>query len=324
MKKIFFNHLVLFLTKSSILVGGQAVIEGVMMRVPGFISTAVRNPEGDIITNRHKFVSLTAKYPYLNIPIIRGAVSLFESMKMGFGTLQWSADIAFPEESNKQNRFLEIIMTIFSICFAISLFIFLPLGLTTFIFNSDQDPIYFNIIAGIIRISIFLVYLFLISYTKDAKRLFQYHGAEHKVVYAFENGDELDVKNAQSYPTQHPRCGTSFMFIVMLVAIVSFMIIDQIFIALFGSITLMNRLLIHIILIPMVSGIGYEILKFSSKYNDNIVLHYFIKPGLWLQNITTQPPDESQLEVSIQALTSAFGDTIHKHQGKKHIADAIG
>ena len=324
MKKLFIHQLALFLTKSSILVGGQAVIEGVMMRVPGFIATAVRNPDGEIITNRKEFNSLIVKYKWLNTPIVRGAISLFESMKMGLGTLQWSADIAFPEENNQHNKFLEIIMTIISIGFAISLFIFLPLGLTTLIFNSEQDPIYFNTIAGLFRISIFLIYLLLISYTKDAKRLFQYHGAEHKVVYTFENGDELDANNASKYPTQHPRCGTSFMFIVMLVAILSFMVIDQIFITFFGIITLLNRILMHLMLIPLVSGIGYEILKFSSQYHDNILLKHLIKPGLWLQNITTKPPDQSQLEVSIEALKRAFGDSIHQHQGKKHVADAIG
>ena len=321
--KYFYYYIHLVLSQTTILVGGQAVIEGVMMRVPGFISTAVRSPNGEIITKRKTFTSLTAKYKWLNLPIIRGAINLFEAMKMGFGTLQWSADIAFPEEKNSQNKFFEIIMTIFSIVFAVSLFIFLPLGLTTFLFNSEQDPVFFNIISGIFRILIFLLYLFLISFTKDAKRLFQYHGAEHKVVYTFENGDALEVQNAEKYPTQHPRCGTSFMFIVMLVAIVSFMIIDRIFIEIFGSITLVNRLLLHIILIPLVSGIGYEILKFSSQYN-NIFLRYFVKPGLLLQNITTQPPDTTQIEVSIEALKSAFGDSINEHQGKKHIADAIG
>ena len=318
------NQLILLLTKSSILVGGQAVIEGVMMRVPGFIATAVRNPDGDIITKRKEFTSLIHRDKRFNIPIVRGAVSLFEAMKLGFGTLQWSADIAFPEEANAQNKFIEFIMTVFSVLFALSLFIFLPLGFTSWFFNSSQDPILFNIIAGAIRITIFLIYLLLISKTKDAKRLFEYHGAEHKVVYTFENGDDLNVKNASQYPTQHPRCGTSFMFIVMLVAILSFIVIDRLFIGVFGSITLLNRFAMHIVFIPLVSGLGYEILKFSSLYQNNIVLRYFIKPGLWLQNITTNQPDENQLEVSLEALKSAFGDTIDEYHGKKHIADAIG
>ena len=314
----------LLLTKSSILVGGQAVIEGVMMRVPGFVATSVRNPDGDIITKRKEFNSLIHRDKRFNIPIVRGAVSLFEAMKIGFSTLQWSADIAFPEEKNTRNKFFEFFMSFISIIFALSLFIFLPLSFTSWFFNAEQDPVFFNIIAGIIRISIFLIYLFLISKTKDAKRLFQYHGAEHKVVYTFENGDNLDVENAKRYPTQHPRCGTSFMFIVMLVAILSFIVIDRLFIEVFGSITLLNRFAMHILFIPLVSGIGYEILKFSSKHQNNIFFKYFIKPGLWLQNITTNNPDDSQLEVSLEALKSAFGDTLNEYHGRKHIADAIG
>ena len=293
------------------------------MRVPGFISTAVRNPDGDIITKRQKFKALIQRKSYLNRPIIRGAVNLFEAMKIGIGTLQWSADIAFPEEKQKSNKFIDVFMTLFSILLALSLFVFLPLALTTTLFNSEQNPISYNIIAGIFRISIFLLYLFIISKTKDARRLFQYHGAEHMVVYTFENGDELSVNKASKYPTQHPRCGTSFMFIIMLVAIISFIIIDQIFISIFGSITLLNRLGMHILFIPLVSGVGYEILKFSSQNPNNMFLYYFTKPGIWLQNITTNQPDTQQLEVSLEALKSAFGDTLPQYEGEQHIADAI-
>ena len=253
MRRILLHQLLLLVSKSSILVGGQAVIEGVMMRVPGFISTAVRNPDGEIVSKRQEFNSLIKRKPILDFPIIRGAINLFEAMKIGFGTLQWSADIAFPEEKEKSNKLLEILITVISILFALSLFIFLPLTLTTFLFNSEQHPVYYNIIAGAFRITIFLIYLFIISKTKDAKRLFEYHGAEHMVVYTFENGDPLDVESSRKYPTQHPRCGTSFMFIVMLVAIILFIIIDQIFIFIFGSITLLNRLVMHILFIPLVS-----------------------------------------------------------------------
>jgi len=327
MKKIFTNQLIILLSKSSILVGGQAVIEGVMMRVPGYISTAVRNPEGEIVTKRQEFNTLVNKHPSLNVPIIRGAVSLFEAMKIGFGTLQWSADISFPEEKEKQRWYtpiLEWLMTFVAIAFALSLFILLPLGLTSWISNTDQHPMLYNAISGAIRITIFLTYLFLISKTKDASRLFEYHGAEHKVVYTFENGDDLTVSNSSKYPTQHPRCGTSFMFIVMFVAILTFMVIDTIFITIFGEITLINRLFIHILFIPLVSGIGYEFLKFSSKYQNNFILKYLIMPGLWLQNITTSSPDDKQLEVALEALTSAFGDSLDEYRGKQHIAEAIG
>ena len=248
-------------------------------------------------------------------------------MKIGFRTLQWSADISFPEDEDKQRWYtpiLDWLMTLISIAFALSLFILLPLGLTSWISSTDQYPMLYNTISGGIRISIFLTYLFLISKTKDAGRLFEYHGAEHKVVYTFENGDDLTVSNSSQYPTQHPRCGTSFMFIVMFVAILTFMVIDTVFITIFGEITLLNRLFMHILFIPLVSGIGYEFLKFSSKYQNNFILKYLIKPGLWLQNITTSSPDDKQLEVALEALKSAFGDSLDEYRGKQHIAEAIG
>ena len=196
MKNIFRSQLIILLSKSSILVGGQAVIEGVMMRVPGFIATAVRNPEGEIIVQRKPFDTIVKKYPYLNLPILRGAISLFESMKMGFSTIQWSANIAFPEEAKKQNKILDFFITIASLALAISLFIWLPLATATWFAESVENAFQYNLIAGIVRITIFLIYLIFISYTKDAKRLFEYHGAEHKVVYTFENGDDLNVDNA--------------------------------------------------------------------------------------------------------------------------------
>ena len=326
MKKFFTNQIIILLSKSSILVGGQAVIEGVMMRVPGYISTAVRNPDGDIVTNRQEFNTLVKKYAFLDIPIVRGAVSLFEAMKIGFGTLQWSADISFPEDKEQKKWYtpmLDWLMTLLSIAFALSLFVLLPLGLTSWISSTDQHPMLYNTISGGIRISIFLTYLFLISKTKDAARLFEYHGAEHKVVYTFENGDDLTVANSDQYPTQHPRCGTSFMFIVMFVAIITFIVIDTVFINIFGEITLLNRLFMHILFIPLVSGIGYEFLKFSSKHQNNSILRYLIKPGLWLQNITTSSPDKKQLEVALEALKSAFGDSLDEYRGKQHIAEAI-
>ena len=186
MKRFFSNQIAILLSKSSILVGGQAVIEGVMMRVPGHISTAVRDPNGNIVTNRQEFNTLINKYSYLNIPIMRGAVSLFEAMKLGFRTLQWSADISFPEDKSQNRWYTPIVdwlMTLVSIVFALSLFVLLPLGLTSWLSSTDQNPLIYNSISGSIRILIFLTYLYLISKTKEASRLFQYHGAEHKVVY---------------------------------------------------------------------------------------------------------------------------------------------
>ena len=324
MKIKILRQLILFVSKSSILVGGQAVIEGVMMRVPGAYSTAVRDPEGKIHTNRHDFESITDRKPGFKKPIIRGAVSLFEAMKMGFQTLQWSADIAMPEESENINPIVDALMTLFSIGLAISLFFAAPIGLTTWLFDKDQDPFVFNIISGSLRIFFFLVYLILISMLSDVQRLFQYHGAEHKTVYNFESGKKLNIKNAQEFPTQHPRCGTSFMFIIMIVAIFSFSILDSILMLFVGEIQVWMRLIMHIPFMPLVAGIGYEVLKITAKHRDNILFKILAEPGLWLQNITTKQPDDSQVEVAIAALESAFGKNLEKYLGKTFIAEAIG
>ena len=324
MKTKFLKQLILFVSKSSILVGGQAVIEGVMMRVPGAYSTAVRDPDGKIHTNRHDFESITNRKPHLKKPIIRGAVSLFEAMKMGFQTLQWSADIAMPEESENVNPIVDALMTLVSITLAICLFFAAPIALTTWLFDKDQDPFVFNIISGALRIFFFLVYLILISLLSDVKRLFQYHGAEHKTVYNFESGKSLNIKTAQEFPTQHPRCGTSFMFIIMIVAILSFAVLDSILMLFVGEIQVWMRLIMHIPFMPLVAGIGYEVLKLTAKHRENILFRMLAQPGLWLQNITTKQPDDTQVEVAIAALESAFGENLDQYSGKIFVAEAIG
>ncbi|MBT5078786.1 MAG: DUF1385 domain-containing protein [Candidatus Marinimicrobia bacterium] len=324
MKTKFLKQLILFVSKSSILVGGQAVIEGVMMRVPGAYSTAVRDPDGKIHTNRHDFESITDRKPHLKKPIIRGAVSLFEAMKMGFQTLQWSADIAMPEESENVNPIVDALMTLVSITLAICLFFAAPIALTTWLFDKDQDPFVFNIISGALRIFFFLVYLILISLLSDVKRLFQYHGAEHKTVYNFESGKSLNIKTAQEFPTQHPRCGTSFMFIIMIVAILSFAVLDSILMLFVGEIQVWMRLIMHIPFMPLVAGIGYEVLKLTAKHRENILFRMLAQPGLWLQNITTKQPDDTQVEVAIAALESAFGENLDQYSGKIFVAEAIG
>jgi len=320
-KKIlqYFN---LFIAQSSILVGGQAVIEGVLMRVPGAYATAVRNPEGEILIDKHNFQSVLEKYNLKNIIILRGIIGLFESMKIGFKTLQWSADIAEPNNNNG-NPIIEFCLTILSVLFVLTLFFIGPLGLTSLMFNKNLNPMYFNIIAGTFRIIFFLVYLIAISQMKDIYILFQYHGAEHKTVYNFESGKKLQIETAMTFPKQHPRCGTSFVFIIMIIAIITFSIIDSIFLYYFGVINLWTRIIIHIFFIPLVSGFGYEILKLTAKYKSNIIFKILAQPGLWLQNITTKNPDENQLEVAIAALKAAFGSSIDNYTGKTYVAEAI-
>ena len=310
--------------KPTILVGGQAVIEGVMMRVPGAYATAVRDPNGKIHVDRKKFIALGEKSLIWKQPILRGMAGLYESMKMGMETLHWSADIAMPDEKNKpKSRISDFFSSLFAIALAISLFMIAPMWLTTNLLTVEKDAILFNLASGFIRISFFILYLFLISRMNDVKRLFQYHGAEHRVVYNFESGKKISVKNAQLFPTQHPRCGTSFMFIVLLSAIIVFSIIDSFIMMFTGNITLVSRLLFHLPMIPIVAGISYELIKISSR-NDNLFFRILRTPGLWLQNITTRKPDDEMVEVAIHAIEKAFGKKLDSMSGKQYVAEAVG
>lgn len=321
------KRLLLLLTmKPNILVGGQAVIEGVMMRVPGAYSTAVRDPKGKLKLKKEKFTSITVSSEFWSKPIFRGIASLYEAMKMGMSTLQWSADITYPEESSNNSYFsklLNTLTTFLSISLAILLFMVLPMWLTTQLLNIEKDAVLFNLSSGTFRILFFIIYLFLISRINDVSRLFQYHGAEHKVVYNFESGQDISIKNAQSFSTKHPRCGTSFMFIVLLSAIFVFAVVDTITIYFFGKISLSIRLLSHLPLIPFVSGVGYELIKITSK-SDSIIFRTLKKPGILLQNITTREPDDKMIEVSIAAIKDAFGDEYEELRGKQFTAEAIG
>ncbi len=311
--------------KPSILVGGQAVIEGVMMRVPGAYATAVRDPEGKIHVDKHDFTSRVETSTFWKKPVLRGMMALFESMKMGISTLQWSADIAMPEEGgNSPGKLASFFSTLFAIALAVGLFVVAPLWITTWWLDIEKEALFFNLISGCFRIAFFIIYLLVISLMKDVKRLFRYHGAEHRVVFNFESGKEVNIRNAQSFPTQHPRCGTSFLFIVLLSAILVFAIIDTVIIAILGNITIYNRIAFHIPLMPLVAGISYEIIKITAKNDRNIFLRVLRAPGLWLQRITTRPPDDEMVDVAITALENAFGEKYQEMVGKEYTAEAIG
>jgi uncharacterized protein YqhQ len=304
-------------------VGGQAVIEGVMMRSPKRIATAIRRASGEIEIRKEEFVSLIQRKKLLNIPIIRGAITLIEVMVLGIKTLQWSADKAMEdvEESEKKEgkktkkkkqAGMSTTGAIFTVAIAliigIGLFFVLPLFLTTKMFNIEEDALLFNLTSGFIRIVFFLVYVWAISFMKDVKRLFQYHGAEHKSIFAFEDKVFLSAVNIQKYTTYHPRCGTSFIVIVMLVSLLFFAILDTLIIYFTGNITLITRLLTHIPLIPVVGGISYEALKASAKHADSGFVRLLIAPGLGLQRVTTNQPDDDQVEVAVCALKAALGE----------------
>lgn len=312
--------------KPSILVGGQAVIEGVMMRVPGAYATAVRNPEGEIQIQRKDFTSRVETSTIWKKPILRGIMSLFEALKMGMQTLQWSADVALPEETSNsglKTKLANAFSTLFAVVLAFTLFMLAPYWISTRLLHLNKEAFLFNLAAGSLRIVFFLLYLKIISLMRDVKRLFQYHGAEHKVVFNFESGQTVTIDHAQSFSTYHPRCGTSFIFIVLLTSILFFALLDTAVIAALGSLTLVQRLVFHLPLIPLVAGLSYEIIKLTARPTAGKVLRSLRAPGLWLQRITTQPPEDDMVEVAINALKSAFGDQFESMEGQSYVAEAI-
>lgn len=314
--------------KKTILVGGQAVMEGVMMRTPKAYATAVRNPEGEIITERKEFTSLGKKKKFYSWPIVRGVVSMVESMKIGMETLNFSADIAFPEEAKKESTFWSkitgILSTLFAFALAIVMFLIGPMWITEKVFGLQDSAFLFNISAGVFRIIFFLLYLVIISLMKDIKRLFMYHGSEHKTIYAFEAGEELTVENVKKHSRFHPRCGTSFLFISMINVIIIYAIVDALVLHFFDiNLTIQIRLLYHIPLIPLVMGLGYEVLKFSSRNLDKWYIAWIARPGLWLQRITTKEPDDSMIECAITALKTGFGEEWEEYKGGGYVAEAM-
>lgn len=293
-------------------VGGQAVLEGVMMRSPEKISVAVRKPSGTIVVKIRDFVSLTKKIKFLGWPIIRGGVILIESMILGIQALNFSGEIAIEEEKNKtesvkkksENGLLQKLylglMVVFSLAVGMGLFFYVPLLLTQL--TGVESGLAFNVIDGIFRLVIFLLYIFLISRWKEIRRVFEYHGAEHKSIFAFEKENLVTVEAAQKYTTLHPRCGTSFLMVVLLVSILVFIFL--------GKPTTVGERLIRLAFVPLIGGISYEFIKFSDKITHPALVNLLYFPGLWLQKITTQEPDESQLEVAIVALKAALGKTL--------------
>ncbi len=278
-------------------VGGQAVIEGVLMRNGDRISVAVRREaDGEIVvekmTSRQRFKRLS------NIPFVRGLFNLYDMMSTGIRALNLSAEIALEEEEDAEFGTKEAFLTTgIAVVVAVVFFVMLPVWATNNLWGlSDANPILFNLVEGLIRITLFLLYLLGITYFEDIKRVFQYHGAEHKSVYTYEDGRDLTVDEARDYSTLHPRCGTAFLMIVLVVAILVFSLV--------GNPSLWIKIVSRILLLPVVAGISYEILRFSGKHAGNPLLKPFLFPGLMLQKITTREPDDDQLEVALEALKS--------------------
>ena len=369
-RKLRFIHTI-FALERDLIVGGQAVMEGVMMRTPSAYAIACRRADGSIVTTAETLPKWSDKYKWLNTPVLRGGATLIQSMALGVKALNFSAKIyeddlkaaeelekakigetqpayvdgtedknflkapvkvVMPEKAEKKSSVGQsagaVGSIIFALFFNVLLFIVAPLVLTNILFialgwaqapeiaagaawwetikayvwkiklDSFGSWISFNLIDGVIRMAFFIVMIFTMSFLKDIRRVFEYHGAEHKTVFTWEKGLALTPDNATQQSRQHPRCGTSFLMVVMLVAIVLFSVINF-------EATWMN-LVVRIALMPLVAGLSYEVIRYAAKKESSVIFKFMTMPGLWLQNITTQEPDKEQLEVAIRALDESL------------------
>jgi len=276
-------------------VGGQAVIEGVLMKNNSKVAIAVRRPDKKISLKKEHKRPWSRKCRFLGWPFVRGTVNLFEMLVIGIKALNYSANEALGEEEEKITGKEFAITTIIAIAIAIGLFIVMPLYLTKV---TGTEGVVFNLIDGVLRVAIFMLYLAGISLMKDVKRLFEYHGAEHKAVHCYEAGKALTVANVRSFTTVHRRCGTTFLLIVLVVSIIVFSLIvtDSFLVKFLG----------RLVLLPVVAGVSYELLKLGARFPNNALLNLFVWPGLMLQRLTTREPDKKQIEVAIKALKAVL------------------
>ena len=301
-------------------IGGQAVIEGVMMRGPKETAIAVRKPDGEIIVEKKPVNSFVQKYKINKIPIIRGVFSFIESLIVGTKALMFSAeffDIEDEDDKKKKEKMTEEELTAYNkkndkmmsyaiftsvavaLVFGVGVFMLLPTILVGFLrdFAGINNNFIITLLEGIVRIAIFLVYISAVSFMKDIRRVFEYHGAEHKTIFCYEAGEELTVENVKKQKRLHPRCGTSFLILVMIVSIIMFSFISWE--------NPVMRVVIRLLLLPLVAGISYELIKFAGRHNG-VLVSILNAPGMWLQKITTREPDDSQIEVAIESLKSVL------------------
>ncbi|MCB9384572.1 MAG: DUF1385 domain-containing protein [Bryobacterales bacterium] len=296
------------------LIGGQAVLEGVMMRAPHSYCVAVRKPDGEIVTEEGEAHRLSEQNKLWGLPIVRGVATLFQAMSLGMKALNFSAQHAVEEEEGKGGEaakepagWMKALMVLFQVGFFIFLYKFIPLtatGKLQDLFPALDNQVGFSVVEGVIRLGIFLTFLFAISRMKDIHRVFMYHGAEHKVVFNYESGKAVDVPTAQSFVTWHPRCGTSFLMVVMVVSIIVYAFVPmQGFAFQFAA---------RLALLPVIMGLSYEVIRFVAKRQASL-LGVIAAPGLWLQRITTKEPTDDQVEISIRALEGAM--ELEKNKG---------
>lgn len=279
-------------------IGGQAVIEGVMMRSPNSMAIAVRKPNGEIVVKREKLDFFSEKKFFSKLPLIRGVINLLAALILGMKALNFSANQSLGEEKEVSSWTMGLTFT-FALCFGIFLFFLIPLFLTKWLRFAipmvSTSGILFNLVDGIIRLMIFLAYLWAISFFKEIRRIFEYHGAEHKSIFAFESGEVLMADRVKGFSYLHPRCGTSFLLIVMVVSILVFALIPH-------HLSFGYKVASRVVFIPLIAGLAYEIIRFADKKRERKGMQVFIKPGLWLQRMTAREPSEDQIEVALRAL----------------------
>lgn len=296
----------LFLAQENVILGGQAVLEGVMMRSPKAFAVAVRRPDGEIAFMGDLAPSWTAKHKLLRTPGLRGVLTLFQTLALGMRALNFSSETAFPEEQRapgrSDNRIAwELYLSLaLALVLGVALFFLLPLGVTEGarrLFPGLGDGLVFNLLEGVIRGAVFFVYIASIRMAPDIKRLFRYHGAEHKVVHAFEARCGMDVQDVQRYSVLHPRCGTSFLLFVMVVSIVVFSFIP-------GTLPLWGKILFRLVLLPVVVGVSYELIRWSGRSQLRLAKALTV-PGMMLQKLTTGEPDDDMVQVALAAFQRA-------------------
>ena len=288
-------------------IGGQAVLEGIMMKGPDSYALAVRKPDKEIDVQVTPYKSLGEKHKPANIPIVRGVINFIESLYIGMSTLMKSSEYFEEEEEEEEEKPKKannagdkaslVFTLIVSLAIAIGVFMLLPAFIAKLIFSEETSSILVNLTEGVMRLVIFLLYVALISKMEDIKRTFMYHGAEHKTINCLEAGDDLTVENVRKHTRFHKRCGTSFVFIVMIVSIVVFMFVR--------TDTMWLRLLSRVLLIPVIAGISYEFIRYAGRHND-ACSRILSQPGLWVQRLTTKEPDDSMIEVAIKSVEAVI------------------
>lgn len=285
-------------------IGGQAVIEGVMMLAPRVMAVAVRRPSGEIVVKADQLNRLSDRYPLLKWPFVRGTISLFGTIVLGIRALNYSAQQALEEEEGEIGPLAMAGTIAAAFGLAVFLFLLLPLWATRYLeghFHWVKGQWGFNLVDGLLRLLVFFLYLAAITLARDVRRIFEYHGAEHKTIYAMEAGDDLTVENVRKYSTTHPRCGTSFLLIVMVLSILVFAQIPQAW-------PLWAKALSRVVLIPVIAGASYEVMKLGDRYRDRSILQLFLLPGLLMQRMTTREPTDDQIEVALIALKEAISE----------------